>query len=113
MIRHEWPLICSVHRMDPMSDLAFKLRRLKEKVKTWSKEETQKMKDKSALLENDINALLSSTPSAILSKEQQEKLLSLKKIYKRFWTMKYTLLNFKVGLLGLQRVMQTPSISML
>ena len=79
MIRHEWPLICSDHRMDPMSDLAFKLRSLKEKVKTWTKEESRRMKDKSALLENEINALLSSTPSAILSKDQHEKLLSLKK----------------------------------
>ena len=61
-----------------MSELAYKLRSLKEKVKSWSKEENQRMKDKSAVLENEINALLSSTPSAILKKEQHEKLLLLK-----------------------------------
>ena len=64
--------------MDPMSDLAFKLRRLKEKVKTWSKEETRKMKDKSIFLEEEINALLSSSPSAILKEEQHQRLLILK-----------------------------------
>ena len=78
MIWYEWPLIRSDHGMDPMSELAYKLRSLKEKVKSWSKEENRRMKDKSAVLENEINALLSSTPSAILKKEQHEKLLLLK-----------------------------------
>ena len=78
MIHQEWPLIHTNHRMDPMFVLAYKFRILKEKVKSWKKEETKRMKDKSTLLENEINVLLSSSPSAILKKEQHEKLLSLK-----------------------------------
>ena len=61
-----------------MSKLPYNLHSLKEKVKSCSKEENRRMKDKSVVLENEINALLSSTPLAILKKEQHEKLLLLK-----------------------------------
>ena len=64
--------------MDPMFELAYKLHILKDKVKTWTKEETRNMKDKSVFLEEEINALLSSSPSAILKEEQHQRLLSLK-----------------------------------
>ena len=97
-----------------MFELSYKLRILKEKVKTWSKEETQRMKDKSVILENEINALLSSSPLAILKEDQHKKLLSLSRmIFRSFWITKYILQNSKVGLHGPLKVMQTPSIFML
>ena len=56
--------------MDAMYDLSFKLRVLKEKVKSWTKVEALKMKDKSVALEEEISSLLFSSQSAILSEEQ-------------------------------------------
>ena len=64
MIRAEWPLILSDNPMDPMFDLSYKLWVLKDKVKTWTKLEARKMQDKSFLLEEEINSLLSSLVSA-------------------------------------------------
>ena len=78
MIRSEWPLIHSDNPLDPMFDLSFKLRSLKSKVKTWTQNEAQKMKDKSILLEEEINSLLSSSVSALLTNDQQLRLISLK-----------------------------------
>ena len=78
MIRTEWPLICSIDHMDSMNDLSFKLRMLKEKVKSWTKLESQKMKEKSVYLEDEISSILHSTQSAILNYEQQGRLISLK-----------------------------------
>ena len=69
MIRIEWPLIRSDASMDDMNDLSFKLRLLKEKVKSWTKVESQKMKDKSVYLEDEISTLLHSSQSAILNNE--------------------------------------------
>ena len=78
MIRTEWPLILSDNPLDPMFDLSYKLRILKSKVKSWTKLETRKMQDKSVLLEEEINSLLSSSVSALLTEDQQLRLLSLK-----------------------------------
>ena len=64
--------------MDAMNDLSFKLRLLKEKVKPWTKLEAQKMKEKSAYLEEEICSILNLTQSAILSTDQQSRLISLK-----------------------------------
>ena len=69
MIRTEWPFIHSIDQMDAMNDLSFKLRLLKEKVKSWTKVESQKMKEKSVYLEDEICSLLHSTQSAILNNE--------------------------------------------
>ena len=69
MIRAEWPLIRSDNSMDAMFELSFKLRVLKDKVKSWTKVEARKMKDKSVFLEEEINSLLSSSHSAILSED--------------------------------------------
>ena len=78
MIRAEWPLIPSDNPLDPMFDLSYKLRILKSKVKSWTNLEARKMHDKSVLLEEEINSLLSSSVSALLTEEQQLRLLSLK-----------------------------------
>ena len=78
MIRDEWPRILSDNTMDPMYDLSYKLWVLKDKVKTWTKIEAQKMQDKSVLLEEEINSLLSSSVSALLTDDQQLRLISLK-----------------------------------
>ena len=78
MIRIEWPLIRSTDQMDAMNALSFKLRLLKEKVKSWTKMESQKMKEKSVYLEDEINYLLHSTQSTILNNEKQGRLNSLK-----------------------------------
>ena len=78
MIRAEWPLIHSDNSMDAIYELSFKLRVLKEKVKSWTKVEALKMKDKSVFLEEEISSLLFSSQSAILNEEQQLRLNSLK-----------------------------------
>ena len=61
-----------------MNNLSFKLRLLKGKVKSWTKFETQKLKEKSVFLEDEINTILHSSQSAILNDEQQCRLNSLK-----------------------------------
>ena len=69
MIRTEWLLIHSDDSLDDMNNLSSKLRLLKEKVKSWTKVESQKMKDKSVYLEEEISTLLNSSQSAILNDE--------------------------------------------
>ena len=69
MVRAEWPLFHSSDQLDDMKDLSFKIRLLKEKVKSWTKRETQKMKEKSSYLEDEIRSLLNLTQSAILNNE--------------------------------------------
>ena len=61
-----------------MYDLSYRLRTLKIRVKSWTKLEARKMQDRSVLLEEEINSLLFSSVSALLSDDQQLKLLSLK-----------------------------------
>ena len=78
MIQTEWPLIRSDDSMDAMNDLSFKIRLLKEKVKSWTKVESQKMKDNSVYLEDEISTLLHTSQSAILNDGQQCRLNSLK-----------------------------------
>ena len=53
-----------------MNNLSFKLRLLKGKVKSWTKIETQKLKEKSVFLEEEISSLLHSSQSAILNEEK-------------------------------------------
>ena len=62
-----------------MKNLHSRLKSLKEKVKSWTKIETLKMKENSVVLEKEINSILLSSHSAILNQEQQQKLNSLKK----------------------------------
>ena len=50
--------------------LMFKLCLLKGKVKSWTKIETKKLKDKSVFLEDEINSILHSSQSAILNDEK-------------------------------------------
>ena len=78
MIRSEWPLIHLTDQMDDRKDRSYKLRLLKEKVTSWTKLEAQKMKEKSAYLEDEICSLLNLTQFAILNNEQQGRLNSLK-----------------------------------
>ena len=78
MIRTEWPLIRSDDSKDAMNNLSFKLHLLKGKVKSWTKVESQKLKDKSVYLEDEISTLLHSSQSAILNDGQQCRLNSLK-----------------------------------
>ena len=78
MVRSEWPLIIPDPSKDAMNDLSCRLRALKDKVKSWTKSEALKMKDKSAVLEEEISSLLLSSQSTILNKEQHLKLCSLK-----------------------------------
>ena len=77
MVRAKCPLIHPNSSLDAMHDLSFRLRTLKEKVKSWTKVEALKMKDKSTALEEEISSLLFSTQSAILNEDQQLKLNSL------------------------------------
>ena len=69
MIQTEWPLIHLDASLDAMNNLSSKLCLLKEKVKSWTKVESQKMKDKSVLLEDEISTLLHSSQYAILNDE--------------------------------------------
>ena len=69
MVRSEWPLITPNPSKDAMNDLSYRLRTLKDKVKSWTKSEALKMKDKSAVLDEEISSLLLSSQSAILNKE--------------------------------------------
>ena len=69
MIQTEWPLIHSDASLDAMNNLSSKLSLLKEKVKSWTKVESQKMKDKSVYLEDEISTLLHSSQYAILNDE--------------------------------------------
>ena len=78
MIRTEWPHIHSDASLDAMNNLSFKLRLLKEKVKSWTKVESKKLKDKSVYLEDEISTILHSSQSAILNDEQQSRLSTLK-----------------------------------
>ena len=78
MIQTEWPLIHLDASLDAMNNLSSKLCLLKEKVKSWTKVESQKKKDKSVYLEEEISTLLRSSPSAILNDEHQCRLSSLK-----------------------------------
>ena len=78
MVRSEWSHIQPDPSQDAMNDLSCRLRILKDKVKSWTKSEALKMKDKSAALEEEISSLLHSSVSAILNYEQQLKLCSLK-----------------------------------
>ena len=78
MIRTEWPLISSSASEDAMEDLPFRLRLLKGKVKSWTKLESIKMKDKSTIMEDEIRSILDYSTSAILSAGEQSRLASLK-----------------------------------
>ena len=78
MVRSEWPRILSNPSLDTMEDLHIRLRILKEKVKSWTKVESLKMKDNSVALEKEINSILLSSHLAILNQEHQQKLNSLK-----------------------------------
>ena len=61
-----------------MNELSSKLHILKGKVRYWTKNETLKLKDKSAIMEDEISSLLDFSHSAILSAEEQCRLTSLK-----------------------------------
>ena len=78
MIRSEWSLFSSVNPVDAMEDLSVKLRLLKGTVKDWTKNKTLEMKDKSILLEDDINTLLESSSSGILGASDQSRLKALR-----------------------------------
>ena len=69
MVRSEWPRIPQNPSLDAMQDLYIRLKTLKEKVKSWTKVETLKMKDHSVALEKEINSILHSSPSTILNQE--------------------------------------------
>ena len=78
MVHSEWPCILSNPSLDAMQDFHDRLRILKEKVKSWTKIEALKMKEKSVDLEKEISSILLSSHSAILNQDQQLKLNSLK-----------------------------------
>ena len=71
--------------MDVMNSLCSKLHGLKLKVKVWTREETRKQKATSTKLEGEINALLLSSHSAILTREQQLRLNALKSELQKIW----------------------------
>ena len=78
MIRSEWPLISSRSPVDAMEDLSTKIRLLKGKVKDWTRTKSMEMKDKSILLEDEINSLLKSSTFGILGARDQSRLLALR-----------------------------------
>ena len=61
MVHSEWSHIQPYPSQDSMNDLCYRLRILKDKVKTWTKSEAIKMKDKSVALEEEISSLLYSS----------------------------------------------------
>ena len=69
MVLSEWSNIQPDPSQDAMYDLCYRLRLLKDKVKSWTKAEAIKMKDNSAALEEDIGSLLLSSDSTILNHE--------------------------------------------
>ena len=69
MVHSEWPSIPSNPSLDAMQDLHIRLKTLKEKVKSWTKAESLKMKNSSVALEKEINSILLSSHSAILNQE--------------------------------------------
>ena len=77
-VNSEWPVILADVNSDVSNKLPSLLRHLKVKVKAWTKAESLKMKDRSVLLEEEINSLLLSSQSALLSNDQQSRLSSLK-----------------------------------
>ena len=64
--------------MNAMNSLSCKLCLLKGKVKPWIKVESQKLKEKSSFLEEEISSILLSSHSAILDDVQHSRLMSLK-----------------------------------
>ena len=77
MVKSVWPVILSDMNSDDLNKLPSLLRLLKVKVKAWTKAEPLKMKERSVLLEEEINSLLLSSQSALLSNDQQGRLSSL------------------------------------
>ena len=78
MIRSEWPLISSYVSEDAMEDLSGKLRLLKGKVKSWTKLKSIELKDKSALVEDEINSILDSSSTVIMSANEHSRLEALR-----------------------------------
>ena len=78
MIRTEWPLISPNASEDAMEDLSVKLCLLKGKVKSWTKQKSIELKDKSALVEDEISSILGSSATTILSAKEQSRLAVLR-----------------------------------
>ena len=77
MIRTEWPLLSQDSGFPGMESFSRKLRLPKKKIKDWTHHKSIEIKEKSSSLEFDINKLLSSSPSGILSSESLITLNSL------------------------------------
>ena len=84
MIRTEWPLISSNASEDVMEYLSVKLRLLKGKVKSWTKLKSIELKDKSALVEDEINSILDSSTTAIMNASEQSRLAVLRLEHKKW-----------------------------
>ena len=78
MIRTKWPLISSNASEDVMEYLSVKLRLLKGKVKSWTKLKSIELKDKSALVDDEINSILDSSSLAIMGASDQSRLVALR-----------------------------------
>ena len=67
LVIENWSTLLPQPVQDDMYSLAHNIKRLKEKVKVWTKTRTLAMKRESTEIEFEIHSLLSSCPSGILS----------------------------------------------
>ena len=78
LVREAWPQLSQGSSTSGMEEFSLKLRLLKEKVKSWTRDKTLEMKDKSILIEDEINFILNSPSSSLLSLQINDRLLSLR-----------------------------------
>ena len=79
MVREAWPNLSNESITLGMETFLLKLCLLKEKVKVWTHDKSLQMKDKIILIEAEINNLLLSSSSGLLSVHDNNKLLDLQK----------------------------------
>ena len=77
MVKVEWPLLSLESFSSRMEGFSLKLRLLKEKVKSWTHAKALEMKDKSFLIEDEINNILTSSPSGLFTLQINDRLQSL------------------------------------
>ena len=85
MVRAAWPKLSHGSITYGMEDFSRKLRLLKEKFKVWTHDKSLEMKDKSIHIEEEINHLLLSSSTGLLSMHENNKLLALRNELNILW----------------------------
>ena len=78
MVKAKWPQLSLGSFSSGMEVFSMKLRLLKEKVKSWTHAKALEMKDKSFLIEDEINNILTSSPSGLFTHQINDRLRSLR-----------------------------------